>query len=275
MAMPQVAYAGNSLSTCHCCGRFLEDSNLRQTGTDLRSDHARRGNLSDARAGANGLSRFLCHEAGQDDQPCHEHRHAAPGNGHHRPRDVDQHDRDRSAGMACRQHGADIVRLLFSRLRQQAEPVGSIIALITAYALDGPEQGSNRRVGHARAALGVAFRRYPRQHVYYRQFAVRSAATAPRRIRARAPSGRWRLPCCEGPDPHEREAFAEALSEGTGEMPAWLRLAGAEKTSPAEDVARASSGLGVHVPILLLVGMIDRAPKTLPAALKQADRRRA
>src|SRR5258708_23920476 len=72
-----------------------------------------------------------------------------------------------------------------------------------------------------------------------------------------------------GPDHHKREAFAEALSEGTTEFLTWLKLAGAEKTSPAEDIAALRQAAESIVPILLLVDMIDRSPEgMLPDSLK-------
>src|SRR5260370_2319495 len=59
----------------------------------------------------------------------------------------------------------------------------------------------------------------------------------------------------------ERHAFAEALCEGKGEIPTWLKLARAEKTSPAEDIAALHQTAEPIVPILLLVDMIPRIPQ--------------
>jgi len=54
-----------------------------------------------------------------------------------------------------------------------------------------------------------------------------------------------------------------------GEIPAWLKLAGAEKTSPAEDIAALHQATESIVPILLLVDMLDRSPEeTLPNSLR-------
>src|SRR5260370_42377098 len=67
------------------------------------------------------------------------------------------------------------------------------------------------------------------------------------------------------PGHHERPAFAAALCEGKGEIPTWLKLARAEKTSPAEDIAAHHQAAESILPILVLVDMIDRNPDdTLP-----------
>jgi multidrug resistance protein MdtO len=93
----------------------------------------------------------------------------------------------------------------------------------------------------------------------------------PRRLIERALAHRLALAAAmlRGPDHHKREAFAEALSEGTTEFLTWLKLAGAEKTSPAEDIAALRQAAESIVPILLLVDMIDRSPEgMLPDSFK-------
>lgn len=157
--------------------------------------------------------------------------------------------------------------LLFLASASKLKPVGSIIALITAYALD---LLSKAQIGElATRAL-----------LYAWLFVGIPAGVAivvnllfgppPRRLVERALALRLALAATMLRDPghHEREAFAEVLSEGTGEIPAWLKLSGAEKTSPAEDIAALRQASQSIVPILLLVDMIDRAPETLPDAIK-------
>jgi multidrug resistance protein MdtO len=158
--------------------------------------------------------------------------------------------------------------LLFLASASKLKPVGSIIALIAAYALD---LLSNAQIGElaTRALLYAWF------------FVAIPAGVAiavnlvvgppPRRLAERALAHRLALAATmlRAPDSRTRETFAEILSEGTGEIPAWLKLAGAEKTSPAEDIAALRQATASIMPILLLVDLVDRSPEgTLPASIK-------
>jgi multidrug resistance protein MdtO len=158
--------------------------------------------------------------------------------------------------------------LLFLASASKLKPVGSIIALIAAYALD---LLSKAQIGEL-ATRGL---------LYAWLFVTIPASVSvivnlflgppPRRLIERALAHRLALAAAmlRGPDHHKREAFAEALSEGTGELLTWLKLAGAEKTSPAEDIAALRQAAESIVPILLLVDMIDRNPEgMLPDSLK-------
>ena len=158
--------------------------------------------------------------------------------------------------------------LLFLASASKLKPVGSIIALIAAYALD---LLSKAQIGEL-ATRGL---------LYAWLFVTIPASVSvivnlflgppPRRLIERALAHRLALAAAmlRGPDHHKREAFAEALSEGTGELLTWLKLAAAEKTSPAEDIAALRQAAESIVPILLLVDMIDRNPEgMLPDSLK-------
>ncbi len=158
--------------------------------------------------------------------------------------------------------------LLFLASASKLKPVGSIIALIAAYALD---LLSKAQIGEL-ATRGL---------LYAWLFVTIPASVSvivnlflgppPRRLIERALAHRLALAAAmlRGPDHHKREAFAEALSEGTGELLTWLKLAGAEKTSSAEDIAALRQAAESIVPILLLVDMIDRNPEgMLPDSLK-------
>src|SRR5258705_2421472 len=126
--------------------------------------------------------------------------------------------------------------LLFLASASKLKPVGPIIALIAAYALD---LLSKAQIGEL-ATRGL---------LYAWLFVTIPASVSvivnlflgppPRRLIERALAHRLALAAAmlRGPDHHKREAFAEALSEGTVELLTWLKLAGAEKTSPAEDIA--------------------------------------
>jgi multidrug resistance protein MdtO len=157
--------------------------------------------------------------------------------------------------------------LLFLASASKLKPVGSIIALMTAYALDLLSKAqigelATRALLYAWLFVGIPVSMSVLVNLLF--------GPPPRRLVERALAHRLALAAAilRGPDPHQREAFAEALSEGTGEMPAWLRLAGVEKTSPAEDIAALRQASESIIPILLLVDMIDRSPETLPDALK-------
>jgi multidrug resistance protein MdtO len=157
--------------------------------------------------------------------------------------------------------------LLFLAAASKLKPVGAIIALIAAYALDVLSKAQIGELATRALLYAWLFVGIP---VSMSILVNLLLGPPPRRLVERALAHRLALAAAilRGPDPHQREAFAEALSEGAGEMPAWLRLAGAEKTSPAEDIAALRQASESIIPILLLVDMIDRAPETLPDALK-------
>jgi len=158
--------------------------------------------------------------------------------------------------------------LLFLASASELKPVASIIALIAAYALD---LLSNAQIGElATRAL-----------LYAWLFVAIPAAVAvvvnllvgppPRRLAERALAQRLALAATilRSPNSRDRHAFVEILSEGIGEIPAWLKLAGAEKTSPNEDIAALRQAAASIMPILLLVDLVDRSPGgTLPAPVK-------
>jgi multidrug resistance protein MdtO len=134
--------------------------------------------------------------------------------------------------------------LLFLASASKLKPVGSIIALMTAYALDLLSKAqigelATRALLYAWLFLGIPVSTSVsstccsvRRHDVWLNALSRIVALAAAILR--------------GPDPHQREAFAEALSEGTGEMPAWLRLAGVEKNLTGRRHRCPSAGLGVH-----------------------------
>jgi multidrug resistance protein MdtO len=149
--------------------------------------------------------------------------------------------------------------LLFAASASKLKPVAGIIALIVAYALDilGMVQ-----IGElATRALLYAW-------LFVATPAVLSIALnlllgpAPRRLAERALAHRLRLAAqmlC-GADARTCEAFAECLREGPGEIPAWLKLAGAEKTSPPGDIAALRQAAASTTAILLLIDFATREP---------------
>ena len=158
--------------------------------------------------------------------------------------------------------------LLFLASASKLKPVGSIIALIAAYALDLLSKAQIGELATGGLLYAWLFVTIPASvSVIVNLF----LGPPPRRLIERALAHRLALAAAmlRGPDHHKREAFAEALSEGTTEFLTWLKLAGAEKTSPAEDIAALRQAAESIVPILLLVDMIDRSPEgMLPDSFK-------
>ena len=158
--------------------------------------------------------------------------------------------------------------LLFLASASKLKPVGSIIALIAAYALDLLSKAQIGELATRGLLYAWLFVTIPASMSVIVNLLL---GPPPRRLIERALAHRLALAAAmlRGPDHHKREAFAEALSEGTGELLTWLKLAGAEKTSPAEDIAALRQAAESIVPILLLVDMIDRSPEgMLPDSLK-------
>jgi multidrug resistance protein MdtO len=71
-------------------------------------------------------------------------------------------------------------------------------------------------------------------------------------------------------DTAARKAFEECLHEGLGEIPVWLKLAGAEGTSPARDVAALQQAARSTVVILSVVDVLVEEPGSLlPVSILQ------
>lgn len=66
------------------------------------------------------------------------------------------------------------------------------------------------------------------------------------------------------PDEATRKAFTEALREGDTEMRQWVKLAGLERTSPAEDLAALGWAATSSVVLLTLIDIADRDPLARP-----------
>ncbi len=158
--------------------------------------------------------------------------------------------------------------LLFLASASKLKPVGSIIALIAAYALDLLSKAQIGEIATRALLYAWLFVGIPAGVAIAVNLFI---GPPPRRLVERALAHRLALAATmlRSPDGRTRETFAQVMSEGTGEIPGWLKLAGAEKTSPAEDIAALRQATASIVPILLLVDLVDRSPEgTLPASLK-------
>lgn len=147
--------------------------------------------------------------------------------------------------------------LLFIASGSKLRPVGGILALIVAYALD---LLSNAQIGElATRALLYAW--------LFVGIPVAVSVTvnlligpAPRRLAERALAHRLAVAAAvlRTSEREARRALGEALSEGTVEIQTWLKLAAVEKTSLAEDIAALRQAVASVTQVLLLVDLLDR-----------------
>ena len=150
--------------------------------------------------------------------------------------------------------------LLYLGSASKLKPVASVIALVVVFALD--ELGAVPAGEIATRALLYAwlFVAIPAGAA----IAVSAVLGAsPRRLAGRALAERLRLAAAmlATPDARTREAFADALREGPGEVPAWLRAAGLERSSPTADLAALGQASRSTAVLLELVDLSDRTPE--------------
>jgi multidrug resistance protein MdtO len=162
---------------------------------------------------------------------------------------------------------------LFLSSASRLRPVGAIVALIVGYGLDllGSVHGGEIAVrGLLYAWLFVSI-----------PIGVSLAvnlliAPPPRRLVLGALAHRLHLSALmlRGPDDRTQDAFVDCLREGAGEIPAWLKAAGTERTSPSGDIAALRHAAGASTAIMLLVELITRDPEPfLPASLRESAAR--
>lgn len=147
--------------------------------------------------------------------------------------------------------------LLFIASGSKLRPVGGILALIVAYALD---LLSNAQIGElATRALLYAWL-FVGIPVGVSVAINLLIGPAPRRLVERALAHRLAIAIAvlQAPDRSARRALGKVLSEGTGEIQTWLKLAAVEKSSPARDVAALRQAAASVTQILLLVDLLDR-----------------
>jgi multidrug resistance protein MdtO len=155
----------------------------------------------------------------------------------------------------------------FAASASKLKPVAGTVALITAYALDllGSVPGGELAI---RGILYVwLFVGIPAAVSIVVNLVL---GPAPRRLAERALAHRLRVAgaLLHTPDASTRKAFKESLHEGPGEIPAWLKLAGAEKTSPARDIAALQQAARSTIVILSVVDFLtDGLEPALPASV--------
>ena len=156
--------------------------------------------------------------------------------------------------------------MLFVASGSKLKPIGGIIALIVGYALDLEGTFQIGEIATRGLLYAWLFVGIPAGVSLAVNLVL---GPAPRRLVERELAHRLRL-CASmlrGPDARTREAFAACLREGPGEIPAWLKVAGVEKTSPAQDIAALAQASQSTAVILSLVDVIARDPDRLLPAL--------
>ena len=160
--------------------------------------------------------------------------------------------------------------VLFLTSASKLRPVGSVVALIVGYGLDELGLAPGGELATRGLLYAWLFVAMPALVCIIVNLLI---GPGPRRLAGRALANRL-ITCAEAlRQTHEEgaEAVAEHLREGGGEIPAWLRLAGLERTSPPEDVAALRQALQSTVAIELFVELTLREPS---AALPQVVRER-
>jgi multidrug resistance protein MdtO len=154
--------------------------------------------------------------------------------------------------------------LTFAASATKLKPVAGIVALITAYALDllGSVPGgetATRAILYAWLFVGI-----PAGICIAVNFVL---GPSPRRLAVRALAHRLRAAAAllRAPNAPARHAFEECLHEGPGEIPEWVKLAGAEKTSPGEDISALQQATQSTIVILSAVDILAFGPEPLLA----------
>ncbi|MEJ0096093.1 MAG: FUSC family protein [Methylocella sp.] len=159
--------------------------------------------------------------------------------------------------------------LLFAASASKLKPVAAIVALITAYALDLLGTANMGEIATRALLYAWLFVGIPAGVSIVVNFVL---GPPPRRLAERALARRLQLGATllRAPDARARKAFEECLHEGSGEIPAWLKVAGAEKTSPPQEIAALRQATQATAVILSVVDVITRGPEPLlPAALSE------
>jgi multidrug resistance protein MdtO len=160
--------------------------------------------------------------------------------------------------------------LTFAASASKLKPVAGTVALITAYALDllGSVPGgelATRGILYVWLFVGI-----PAGLSILVNLLL---GPAPRRLVERELAHRLRLSAAVlvAPDIGARKAFKECLHEGPGEIPAWLKLAGVERSSPTRDIAALRQALRSTNVILAVVDfLIDEPQPPLPESVRQS-----
>jgi multidrug resistance protein MdtO len=151
--------------------------------------------------------------------------------------------------------------LLFAASASKLKPIGGIVALITAYALDLLGTAHTGEIATRALLYAWLFVGIPASVSIVVNLVI---GPAPRRLAERELAHRLRTGArvLRSPDASVHSRLHEYLHTGSGEIPAWLKLAGAEKTSPAQDLAALKQAHQSTTAILSMIDIITREPPT-------------
>ena len=159
------------------------------------------------------------------------------------------------------------VGFLFVAFASKLRPFGGIITLIVGYALDVLGTLHSGELA-TRATLYVwLFIAIPAGVSVAVNLVL---GPPPRGLAEQAIAARLRIAASllRKPDQPTRSAFVACLREGTGEIQAWLKLAGIEKTSPPQDLAALRQAAQSTAAILSWVDVVSRdAARLIPGPL--------
>jgi multidrug resistance protein MdtO len=149
------------------------------------------------------------------------------------------------------------VSFLFAAFAGKLRPLAGTIALIVGYALDLLGNVQSGELATRALLYAWLFVAIPAGVSVAVNLLL---ATPPRRLAERAIAERLELAAAmlRRSDERTRDAFTECLREGMGEIQAWLKLAGAEKTSPSRDIAALRQAMQSTTGILAWVDVVSR-----------------
>ena len=126
--------------------------------------------------------------------------------------------------------------LLFLASASKLKEIGGIIALIAGYGLDLMGEPQIAEVATRALLYAWLFVTIPSAVSIVVNLLI---GPAPRRLAERTLAFRLRIAAAvlDNPGDKERAAFVEALHEGSGQVPGWLKLVSVERTSDSADAA--------------------------------------
>lgn len=165
--------------------------------------------------------------------------------------------------------------LLFLVSASKLGSAGGIVALIVAYALDvlgrmPIGELATRGLLYAWLFVGIP--------AAVGAVVALLIAPSPRQLVQRALAHRLRLVAAmlRGGDPQAVHAFAESAREGDGEIRTWLKLAGAERSTPAAEMTALRQAAGSTSQLMSITAFAQQTPQAqLPGEVREALARSA
>lgn len=162
---------------------------------------------------------------------------------------------------------------LFLASASKLRPIGAMVALIVGYALDmlgtaHAGEAAIRALLYAWLFIGIPAGVSVMVNLLF--------APSPRRLIEKALAYRLRASARRlvGSDPRTLLVFRRCLEEGPGEVPAWLRLLGIEKTAPAQDLQALRRAADATIALLVLTNVATaESPGLLPQPVRERLRR--